>query len=82
MGKKDKYIEIILQTNEWFDKRKEQLQLLIDNKNDSKILFQNKDGEKVELPDDLKKGFCFGIQTALEIFGEFPVKITKANDSN
>lgn len=82
MAKEDQYLEIILQTNEWFDKRKEQLQLLIDKKNDSKILFQGKDGEKIELPDELKKGFLFGIQTAIEVLGEFPIKITKANDIN
>ncbi len=78
MAKQDEYIEIILQTNEWFDKKIEQLQLLIDNKNDSKILFQSKDGEKVEMPEELKKGFYFGIQTAIEVIGEFPVKITKS----
>jgi hypothetical protein len=74
---KEKYQEIILQTHEWFDEKIEQLQLVIDNKKDSKILFQGKDGEKAELPDELKKGFYFGIQTAIEVFGAFPVKITK-----
>ena len=82
MAKKDDYIEMILQTNEWFDKKREQLQLLIDNKSDSKILFQNKEGEKIEMPADLKKGFFFGVETALEVLGDFPIKITKGNDSN
>jgi hypothetical protein len=81
MSKAEQYQQIILQTNEWFDKRIEQLQLLIDNKNDSKILFQGKDGEKVELPEEMKKGFLFGVQTAIEVLGEFPVKITKTNGS-
>lgn len=82
MKKKEQYQQIILQTNEWFDKKIQQLQLIIENENDSKILFEGKDGEKVELPDELKKGFYFGIQTAIEVFGEFPVKITKNNESN
>ncbi|RTY64388.1 hypothetical protein [Flavobacterium sp. LB2P53] len=82
MSKKDQYLEIILQTNEWFDKKIGQLQLIIENEKDSKILIQGKDGEKVELPEDLKNGFYFGIQTAIEVFGEFPVKITKPNDNN
>lgn len=77
MAKEEQYKEIILQTNEWFDKKIKQLKLIIDKENDSKILFEGKDGEKVELPDELKKGFYFGIQTAIEVFGEFPVKITK-----
>lgn len=74
---KDQYLEIILQTNEWFNEKKEQLQLIIDKKSDSKVLFQGKDGEKVELPEELSKGFYFGIQTAIEVFGDFPVKINK-----
>ncbi|MFV8392773.1 hypothetical protein [Flavobacterium sp. LB2P6] len=82
MSKKDQYLEIILQTNEWFDKKIGQLQLIIQHEKDSKILIQGKDGEKVELPEDLKNGFYFGMQTAIEVFGEFPVKITKPNDSN
>lgn len=82
MSKKDQYLEIILQTNEWFDKKIGQLQLINENEKDCKILIQGEGGEKVELPEALKKGFYFGIQTAIEVFGEFPVKITKPNDTN
>jgi hypothetical protein len=77
MTKAEQYQQIILQTNDWFDEKTEQLQLLIDKKDDSKILFEGKDGEKVEMPEALKEGFYFGIQTAIEVFGKFPVKITK-----
>jgi hypothetical protein len=77
MAKEDQYLEIILQIDEWFDKKTNQLQLLIDRKSDSKILFEAENGETVELPEEMKKGFYFGIQTAIEVFGEFPVKITK-----
>ena len=82
MAKTDDYLDIILQTSKWFDKRKEQLQSIVDKKTESKILFQGKDGEKVELPDELKKGFFLGIQTALEVLGEFPVKINNTNGDN
>lgn len=78
MGKAEEYQEIILQTEEWFDKKIKQLQLVIDKKDDSKILFKDKEGGKVELPEDMKKGFYFGIQTAIEVLGKFPVKITKS----
>jgi hypothetical protein len=77
MTKAEQYQEIILQTNEWFDEKLEQLQSLIDKKSDSKILFEGENGEKIELPDEMKKGFNFGIQTAVEILGKFPVKIKK-----
>jgi hypothetical protein len=82
MSKKEQYLEIILQTNEWFDKKIGQLQLIIENEKDSKILIEGEDGEKVELPGELKKGFYFGIQTAIEVFGKFPVQITKPNITN
>ncbi|EMY3483773.1 hypothetical protein FPG87_12515 [Flavobacterium psychrophilum] len=82
MTKAEQYQEIILQTNEWFDAKLEQLQSLIDKKSDFKIFFEGEDGEKIELPDELKKGFFFGVETAIEVFGKFPVKITKTNDSN
>lgn len=82
MTKAEQYQEIILQTKEWFDGKIENLQVIIDKKNDSKILFEGKDGEKVELPEEMEKGFYFGIETAIEVLGEFPIKITKTNESN
>lgn len=82
MKKAEQYKQIILQTNEWFVGKIDQLKLVIDKENDSKILFEGKEGEKVELPEEMKKGFYFGIQTAIEVFGEFPVKIAKTNESN
>jgi hypothetical protein len=75
MTKEDQYLEIILQTNDWFDSKIGQLKLLIDKKSNSKILIEGKNGDKIELPDELKKGFHFGIQIAIEALGEFPVKI-------
>jgi hypothetical protein len=82
MTKAEHYQEIILQTNEWFEERLKQLQSLIDKKGDSKIFFEGEDGEKIELPAELKKGFFFGIQIAIEVFGGFPVKITKTDDND
>ena len=77
MKKSEQYLEFILQANSWYNKKMEQLQLIVDKENDSKIMFQGEDGEKVELPEEMKKGFHFGIQTAIEVFGDFPIKITK-----
>jgi hypothetical protein len=82
MTKEEQYQEIILQTKEWFDEKIEQLQLVISIENDAKILFEGKDGEKVELPQEMKNSFYFGIQTAIEVIGEFPVKIFRPDDSN
>lgn len=82
MKKSEQYLQIIMQTNEWFENKTKQLQLLIENKNDSKISFEGEDGEKVDLPEDCKKGFYMGIETALEVLGDFPVKIAKTHDNN
>lgn len=82
MKKSEQYQEIILQTNEWFDNKTKQLKLISENKDESKFLIEGKDGEKIELPDELKKGFILGIITALDVFGDFPVKITRPDDSN
>lgn len=77
MTKAEQYEEIILQTNEWFDSKIQQLQLLIDSQKDRKIFFEGKDGEQVALPNEHKKGFLMGIQIAIETMGKFPVKIAK-----
>ncbi len=55
MASKKEYLEIIIQTKEWFDKKIGQLQLITDEENDLKIIFAGKEGEKVELPDEHKK---------------------------
>lgn len=81
MTKEDQYLEIILQTSEWFDRKKEQLQLVVDKENESKIFFEGEDGEKVALPDELKKGFVLGVKMAIETIGEFPIKIAKSNET-
>lgn len=77
MTKAEEYQRIILDVNDWFQKRKEQLELILNKKSGGKILFEGENGQKVELPENLKEGFFMGVQIALETFGEFPVKITK-----
>jgi hypothetical protein len=74
------YVDMIIQTKEWFDKKKNELATV--SKGDAKISFKGNDGDTVELPDHMKKGFLFGIKTALEIFGEFPISISKSDDDD
>ena len=76
-SKEEQLQQIILQTNEWFDGKMEQLKMVISKENYSKIVFEDGEGKRVELPEELKKGFILGIQSAIEILGKFPVKITK-----
>jgi hypothetical protein len=75
--KEEQYVEMILQLKEWFEQKVENLNFILENKNESKILFEGKDGDQVELPEHLKEGFLFGVQMSIEVLGEFPVKISK-----
>ena len=74
------YVDMIIQTKEWFDLRKNELKTVATG--DHKISFKGNDGESVELPERMKEGFFFGIKTALEIFGEFPISISKNEDDH
>ena len=72
------YVDMIIQTKQWFDVRKKELETVA--KGIHKISFQGSTGKSVELPEHMKDGFFFGIKTALEIFGEFPISISKNED--
>lgn len=77
MTQKEQQLQgIILQTKEWFDNKVSQLNQVIEKNEDSKIFFENKNGDKVELPEEHKKGFIMGIQLAIEVLGKFPVNIS------
>ena len=45
MKKSEQYLEIILQTNKWFDNKTKQLKLISEHKDESKFLIEGKDGE-------------------------------------
>ena len=74
---KDQYLDIILSTMEWHENKVKQLKNIVDKGDESNIKFQAENGEQVELPEEHKKGFIMGITIALEVIGEFPVKIDK-----
>lgn len=83
MTQEEQYVEMIIQTKEWFDGKKAQLQSVIDLNGESKILFkdkEDKEGKEVELPEEHRKGFIYGITLALEMFGDFPISITRESD--
>jgi hypothetical protein len=71
----EQLIEMIIQTKEWYDKKVAQLEQVA-NTRDYKIKFQGEDGNQEELPEEHSKGFYLGVLTALEILGEFPIKIS------
>ncbi len=79
MADSQMYVDIIIQTKEWFELRKNELETI--SKGDHKISFKGNDGNSVALPDHMREGFLFGIKTAIEIFGEFPISISKNEDN-
>lgn len=74
--KEEQLTQIVLHTKEWYDNKISQLNTVIEKKEDSKILFEGENGEKVELPEQHKKGFLMGVQMAIEVLGKFPVNIS------
>jgi hypothetical protein len=78
MSKKEEYLKMILDTKDWYDERLASLQQIVDLKDDSKIMIQAENGEQIELPEEHKTGFIFGIQLALDVMGKFPINITKS----
>lgn len=74
---KSEYLDIILSTMEWHENKVNQLKSIVENPEESKIKFQDDKGDQIELPEEHKKGFIMGITIALEVIGEFPVKIGK-----
>lgn len=59
----------------WFDSRIDQLQQIADLNENERLLIQNKEGERVEITGDLRKGIQLGCETAIDVFGDFPIKI-------
>lgn len=80
MSKEDNLIEMIMQTEKWFENKTNQLKLLSQADKETEIIVKGKSeddsGVKVQ-PEDLK-GFKIGIAIALEVIGEFPIKITQS----
>jgi hypothetical protein len=67
-------LEAVFALKDWYEKRTEEL---IDIKNaDGKVFFENKDGDQVEIKEPRPKDVKVGVSIALEILGEFPVKIS------
>lgn len=70
-------VDMIIETEKWFSGKTEQLQMIVDSDKNQKIMIQSDNGERIELPEEHRKGFIYGITLALEVMGKFPVKITK-----
>lgn len=69
--------DIIFKLKEWHEGKIEQFNHILNMPEDGTIKFEGKDGETVDLPKEDMKVFKIGISVALEVLGEFPVKITK-----
>jgi hypothetical protein len=80
MTDEEKYVEIIVETKKWHDRKISQLEKFRNLTDDQKIFFQDDKGAQTELSAEHRKGFIIGILTALEIIGEYPVKIEQTEE--
>ena len=81
MGEED-LIDIILKLKEWHKSKVEQFNQIIKLDKDQKIMFDGGNGKQQELSDKDRNGFVLGFSVALEILGEFPVKIEKPSEED
>ena len=74
--------EFVMQLKEWHQNNIDQLEMV--KNTEGSIKFESKNGDQIELPKEHIKGFKYGIEVALTVLGEFPIKIEqdKSNQEN
>ncbi|WPN56666.1 hypothetical protein [Pseudomonas sp. P9_31] len=69
--------EMLEQLQAWHAKRIDQLQSLVDAKDDVDIVLRGVDGQQVEITGDARKGFKSAMRIAVELFSPFPLRTEK-----
>ena len=75
--KKQEYLDMILQTKDWYEDKLLDLQSIIDLDKDVKRIVVSSDGDSFELPEEHRTGFILGLITAIDYLGKFPINIKK-----
>lgn len=70
-------VEIIELLQQWHSGRVQQLQMIVRAPADAELVLQGANGQQVLLAGDERKGFKAGCATALDLFGKFPLTVTK-----
>lgn len=70
-------VEIIEMLQQWHANRIEKLQMIVQAPSDTELVLRGKNGQQISLIGEERKGFKAGCATALELFGKFPLTMTK-----
>lgn len=70
-------VEIINLLQQWHSGRVHKLQMIVQAPADSELVLRGGNGQEVLLVGDELKGFKAGCATALDLFGKFPLTVTK-----
>lgn len=72
-----KIVEIINLLQEWHSDRIQKLKMIVQAPADVELVFKGKNGQRVLIKGDSRIGFKAGCATALDLFGKFPLTMTK-----
>lgn len=70
-------VEIINLLQQWHSGRVQKLQMIVQAPADSELVLRGANGQQVLLVGDERKGFKAGCATAFDLFGKFPLTVTK-----
>lgn len=70
-------VEIISLLQKWHSGRVQQLKMIVQAPADSELVLRGANGQQVLLMGDERKGLKAGCATALDLFGKFPLTVTK-----
>ena len=72
--------EIIELLREWHACRIQKLKMIVQAPADTELVLRGANGQQVLMAGDERKGFKAGCATALDLFGKFPLTMTKIVD--
>lgn len=75
-------INHIIELKKNYDKNIESLIAISELKDDQKVIFTSNDGHDVELPDSYREGFKIGILAAVDVLGDFGIKVEESKESD
>ena len=70
-------VEILKWLQQWHSERIQKLQMIVQASSDTELVLRGANGQQVQLVGDERKGFKSGCATALDLFGKYPLTMTK-----
>lgn len=70
-------VEIINLLQQWHSGHVQTLQMIVQAPADTELVLRGANGQQILLVGEERKGFKTGCATALDLFGKFPLTVTK-----